>query len=165
VQAIGNLYGHFCSVLLAHTIGKLGIEIPAEFMSGMTALMVALQAAEAAAPPTALPQHIVLNALQGARRLADALLAWQQRPEQLEAERLQLAKAQALRSCAYLCCPNVGGGGSMMAGRGGGGKLCSGCRVAWYCGTACSHADWRAGGHKHACAALRAARLREQQQA
>jgi hypothetical protein len=97
--------------------------------------------------------------------LADALLAWQQRPAQLEAARLELAQAQALRSCAYLRCPNVGAGGGMMAGSGMGSKLCSGCRVAWYCGTACSHADWRAGGHKRVCAALGAARLRERQQA
>ncbi len=35
---------------------------------------------------------------------------------------------------------------------------CSACRAVWYCGTACSHADWRA-GHKHVCKALGEARL------
>ena len=34
---------------------------------------------------------------------------------------------------------------------------CSGCRAVWYCGTACSHADWRA-GHKRMCKPLGAAR-------
>jgi hypothetical protein len=34
--------------------------------------------------------------------------------------------------------------------------------VAWYCGTACSHADWRA-GHRRVCRALGATRLAEQQ--
>ena len=42
--------------------------------------------------------------------------------------------------------------------------LCSGCRTAWYCGTACSHADWRQGGHKRACKALAAARQRSKGQ-
>jgi hypothetical protein len=30
--------------------------------------------------------------------------------------------------------------------------------VAWYCGTACSHADWRA-GHRRVCRALGPARV------
>ena len=34
---------------------------------------------------------------------------------------------------------------------------CSACRAVWYCGTACSHADWRA-GHKRVCKVLGAAR-------
>ena len=34
---------------------------------------------------------------------------------------------------------------------------CSACRAVWYCGTACSHADWRA-GHKRVCKALAAER-------
>ncbi len=33
----------------------------------------------------------------------------------------------------------------------------SACRAVWYCGTACSHADRRA-GHKHVCKALAAER-------
>ena len=39
--------------------------------------------------------------------------------------------------------------------------LCSACRAVWYCGTACSHADWREGGHRRACKALGAARAAE----
>ncbi len=35
---------------------------------------------------------------------------------------------------------------------------CSACRAVWYCGTACSHADWRQGGHRRVCKALGAAR-------
>ena len=34
----------------------------------------------------------------------------------------------------------------------------SACRAVWYCGTACSHADWREGGHRRVCKALGAAR-------
>ena len=41
--------------------------------------------------------------------------------------------------------------------------LCSACRAVWYCGTACSHADWREGGHRRVCKALRAAREAEKQ--
>ena len=37
-------------------------------------------------------------------------------------------------------------------------NLCRACRAAWYCGTACSHADWRA-GHKRVCKALGTARV------
>ena len=36
--------------------------------------------------------------------------------------------------------------------------LRSACRAVWYCGTACSHADWREGGHRRVCKALGAAR-------
>jgi hypothetical protein len=171
VQAAGSLLLQLCSILIEHANRRVDGEVWEEIMSSTTALLVALEAGGAAASqpgtpsPAALAQDALRSALLGARKLADALLAWQQRPEQLEAERLELAQAQALRSCAYLRCPNVGAGGGMMAGQGGGGKLCSGCRVAWYCDTACSHADWRAGGHKRACAALGAARPLEQQQA
>ncbi len=34
----------------------------------------------------------------------------------------------------------------------------SACRAVWYCSTACSHADWREGGHRRMCKALGAAR-------
>ena len=34
----------------------------------------------------------------------------------------------------------------------------SACRTAWYCGTACSHADWREGGHRRTCKRLAAER-------
>ena len=37
--------------------------------------------------------------------------------------------------------------------------LRSACRAVWYCGTACSHADWRQGGHRRVCKALGAARV------
>ena len=36
----------------------------------------------------------------------------------------------------------------------------SGCRTAWYCGTACSHADWREGGHRRMCKLLSEERQR-----
>ena len=38
----------------------------------------------------------------------------------------------------------------------------SACRAVWYCGTACSHADWRA-GHRRVCKALGAARAAEKE--
>ena len=40
---------------------------------------------------------------------------------------------------------------------------CSACRAVWYCGTACSHADWREGGHRRVCRALGAARAAEKE--
>ena len=36
--------------------------------------------------------------------------------------------------------------------------LRSACRAVWYCGTTCSHADWREGGHRRVCKALGEAR-------
>ena len=42
--------------------------------------------------------------------------------------------------------------------------LCSACRAVWYCGTACSHADWRA-GHRRVCKALGAERQERKQAA
>ena len=41
--------------------------------------------------------------------------------------------------------------------------LCSACRAVWYCGTACSHADWREGGHRSVCRALGEARRAEKE--
>jgi hypothetical protein len=77
---------------------------------------------------------------------------------------LALAQAAATRSCAYLRCANLAGEGGPAAGQGTGTQRCSKCRVAWYCGTTCSHADWRA-GHRRMCRALGAARLAEQESA
>ena len=81
--------------------------------------------------------------------MAAALQECWQRPEQLEADRLELAHAAATRSCAYLRCANLDGG----SGRA---KKCSACKAP-YCGTACSHADWRE-GHMRVCKVLAAER-------
>ena len=99
--------------------------------------------------------------LPGAAPLAAALEAHWQQPEQLAAARLANARVAATRSCAYLRCANVGAaassGSGPDAGQQPGSLKCSGCRVAWYCGTACSHADWRE-GHKRVCRVLAAER-------
>ncbi|KAI3433924.1 hypothetical protein D9Q98_003726 [Chlorella vulgaris] len=92
-----------------------------------------------------------------------ALLADLQHHQQLRREpqaddALELAQAAAVRSCAYLRCANLAGEGGPAAGQGQGSQRCSKCRVAWYCGTACSHADWRA-GHRRVCRALGPARV------
>ena len=96
------------------------------------------------------------------RELAQAMEAWWQLPAQRAALALEVAQAAAARSCAYLRCANLGGQGGPAAGQGVGSLKCSACRAVWYCGPACSHADWRDGGPKRVCAALGAAR-REQQ--
>jgi hypothetical protein len=72
-----------------------------------------------------------------------------------EEGRLAVAQVAVLRSCAYLGCSNLEQEGGPAAGQGLGSQRCGGCRMAWYCGTACSHADWRA-GHKRVCKALAA---------
>ena len=40
----------------------------------------------------------------------------------------------------------------------------SACRAVWYCSTECAKANWRQGGHREACAVLRAARREERAQ-
>ncbi|KAL4859692.1 hypothetical protein ACK3TF_000769 [Chlorella vulgaris] len=77
----------------------------------------------------------------------------QQHREPQPGDALELAKAAATRSCAYLRCANLAGEGGPAAGQGAGSQRCSKCKVAWYCGTACSHADWKA-GHRRVCRAL-----------
>ncbi|PRW56827.1 hypothetical protein C2E21_4658 [Chlorella sorokiniana] len=92
--------------------------------------------------------------LAPAAALAPMLREHWAQPEQVAADRLALARAAAARSCAYLRCANLGGEGGPAAGQGVGSQRCSACRAMWYCGTACSHADWREGGHRRVCRAL-----------
>jgi hypothetical protein len=96
---------------------------------------------------------------QDAAGLAGQLAALPRREPQA-GDALELAQAAATRSCAYLRCANLAGEGGPAAGQGAGSQRCSKCKVAWYCGTACSHADWRA-GHRRMCRALGAAREAE----
>ena len=129
----------------------------------------ALQAALSGIPRLQAPRlarHLVQHVLPPACQLATTLQAYWQRPEQLEADRLEVARAAAARSCAYLRCANLGVEGGPAAGQGAGSLRCSGCKAVWYCGTTCSHADWRQGGHRRVCATLAAERqaARQQQQ-
>ncbi|PRW56081.1 hypothetical protein C2E21_5153 [Chlorella sorokiniana] len=121
-------------------------------------LRQALQAAEPSfAEEVASARRLQRDMLPPARRLAAALLDWWRRPAAQQEQQLEAAQATAARSCAYLRCVNLGSGGGPAAGQGEGSQRCSACRAVWYCGTACSHANWRA-GHKHVCKALGAAR-------
>ena len=104
-----------------------------------------------------------LAVVQPAADLARLLQQYWQLPEQQAAARLELAQAAATRSCAYLVCANLGGSGGPAAGEGEGSKKCRVCRVS-YCGEACSHADWRAGGHRKVCQALAAERQAQKQE-
>jgi hypothetical protein len=84
--------------------------------------------------------------LPAACQLATAMLDFWRQGEAAAAEQLQLAQAAAARSCAFLRCANLGLEGGPAAGQGEGSLKCSACRAVHYRGTACSHADWRAGG-------------------
>jgi hypothetical protein len=95
------------------------------------------------------------RALPPAEALSQVLWQHWQQPELQRAAQLELAQAAATRCCAYLRCAQLGAQGGPAASDGVGSKRCTGCRVAWYCGTACSHADWRA-GHSKVCKALAA---------
>ena len=95
--------------------------------------------------------------LPAAAPAAAALEAHLSQREQQAAARLELARVAATRSCAFLGCANLRASGGPDAGQGEGSLKCAACRAVWYCGTACSHADWRA-GHKRVCKALAAER-------
>ncbi|PRW56574.1 Zinc finger MYND domain-containing 19 Q7TSV3 [Chlorella sorokiniana] len=87
-------------------------------------------------------------------QLAAADDAYCQLPSQQAALRLELARAAVPRSCAYLRCSNVQAEGAALMCKGDKGLRCSACHVVWYCGTACSHADWREGSHHRVCKPL-----------
>jgi hypothetical protein len=77
-----------------------------------------------------------------------------------EAAPVRAAAARALaqrRACSHVACA-ASAGLTRAEGRLLGLKTqrCSGCVVARYCSPACQAADWVEGGHKAACAALRA---------
>lgn len=98
--------------------------------------------------------------LQPALTAADLAQKCWRRTEEAAAARLEVAQAVCTRSCAFLACSNMTATGGPAASQGSGSKRCAGCRVAWYCGTACSHADWRA-GHSRVCKALAAAKQQQ----
>ena len=104
-------------------------------------------------------QHI----LPAAESLATLLQQLWALPEKVAATRLEAGQVASARSCAYLRCPNLGLEGGPAAGEGAGSLKCAACRSVWYCGTACSHADWLA-GHKRVCKAMATARQQEKQQ-
>jgi hypothetical protein len=101
--------------------------------------------------------------LQANNPAAASWLAALQGREAQPGDELELAQAATARSCAYLRCANLAGEGGPAAREGAGSQRCSKCKAAWYCGTACSHADWRA-GHRRVCKALAAARVAERQE-
>jgi hypothetical protein len=95
--------------------------------------------------------------VQPAADAVTLLHQWLKLPGTIKQQQLVASQAAAARSCAYLRCANVAGQGGPAAGQGVGSMRCSACHAVWYCGTACSHADWRA-GHKRMCELLAAER-------
>lgn len=95
--------------------------------------------------------------------LAEALMAHWREPEQLATSQEAAAQVAAARSCAFLRCANLSSKGGPAAGQGSGSQRCSACRAVWYCGTACSHADWKR-GHRRLCKALGEARRAAKEQ-
>ena len=95
--------------------------------------------------------------LPAAAPLAAALEAHLGQREQLAATRLESARVSATRSCGFLACASLRAAGGPDAGQGEGSLKCAACRAVYFCGTACSHADWRA-GHRRVCKAMAAAR-------
>ncbi|KAL4421393.1 hypothetical protein ABPG75_010684 [Micractinium tetrahymenae] len=155
---------HFCSNALA-VLREAARQLPppqqqaaAELQAAMHAvLMLPLDRGGASPPDYNAFIDGLLRTVVPAQRVAALLLQHWARPEQVAADRLVLAQAAAARSCANLRCANLGLEGGPAAGQGRGCKRCSACRAVYYCGTACSHADWRA-GHRRVCAALGVAR-------
>ncbi|EFN52671.1 hypothetical protein CHLNCDRAFT_138631 [Chlorella variabilis] len=140
--------------------GFQGVEVLNLLLSAFSALCSAAEGMVASVDSGSASRAAALQP-----ELAATLLEHWARPEQQQQDALQLAQAAAARSCAYLRCSNVGGEGGPAAGQGGGSQRCGACRAVWYCSTACSHADWRQGGHRRVCKALGAARQQQKQQA
>jgi hypothetical protein len=71
--------------------------------------------------------------------------------------RLLDAQLAARRACSFVAC-TASAGLTRAEGRelGLAAPRCGGRKVARYCSPACEAADWLGGGHKEACAALRA---------
>ena len=69
-------------------------------------------------------RFIAQQLLPAATPLATALLDWWRQPEQEAGMRLQLARAAAARSCAYLRCANLGAADGPAAGEGVGSMRC-----------------------------------------
>jgi hypothetical protein len=74
-----------------------------------------------------------------------------------EAAPARAAAARARRACSFVGCATAAGP-TRAEGREMGLKTlkCPRCMTAHYCSAACQAADWLGGGHKEACAALRA---------
>ena len=89
--------------------------------------------------------------LPQATALAAALEVHWCKPQQWRAALFGQAGFAAMHSCSYLRCANLGPDCDRHSGAQQGSQKCGGCRVARYCGPACSHADWKAGRHKHVC--------------
>ena len=96
-----------------------------------SALALASFLADGLSGPASQRAHMRQQQLQLMRSLAELLQQVWDLPEQQEAARLATAQVAATRSCAYLRCANVGGGGGPAAGEGDGSSRCSACRVAW----------------------------------
>ena len=123
--------------------------------------MVAEAGQSAAAGRRQLIQQLALPTAEG---LAAALQQYfAQLPHAEAVQWLETAQAAAARSCAFLRCSNLGLEGGPAAGEGGGSLKCGACRSVWYCGTACSHADWRA-GRKRVCKTMAAVRQQGRRQ-
>jgi hypothetical protein len=133
-------------------------------LSGLNADLGVSAGGQASVSAAAAAKMLREEAQPAAGQLASALLVLWTGPEQRKQAALELAQASAARSCAYLSCSNVCAEGGPAAGQGVGNKRCSQCHTAFYCGTACSHADWRQGRHGRVCKALAGARHADQQQ-
>ena len=94
--------------------------------------------------------ELLQQLLQPAAQVGAALQSYYELPEQRAAARPELARVAATRRCAYLRCNNLEADSGRI-------RTCSACKAVRYCGTACSHADWRA-GHRRVCKLLAAER-------
>lgn len=109
--------------------GAAGGGIPAELAQqaeNATAQLfqVQLDAMFAASGPAAQRTQQLLQLLPAAERMAAVLKQHEALPELAQARQLELARAAAGRSCAFLCCSNLQAGGGPAAGQGTGRMRC-----------------------------------------
>jgi hypothetical protein len=84
--------------------------------------------------------------------LALVLGQLQRLPECMQVARLRNAKAVGSRPCANVACPSLAAADQEAAGTRH--RVCRACRAVRYCSPECARVAWKAGGHRHVCAAL-----------
>ena len=110
--------------------GTAGGAIPADLAEEAAQAAEQLHAQQASAPavdaasPAKERAQWLQEVLPAAERAAAVVKRHQALPELAQARQLEVARAAAGRSCAYLCCSNLQAGGGPAAGKGEGSLQC-----------------------------------------
>lgn len=122
---LGQLVYHASLIGCGRAGGSTPADLAQEAAAAVRQLLQQLMAAawDAATPPAERARLLLLS-LPAAEQLAAILKQHEALPELAQARQLELARAAAGRSCAYLCCSNLQGGSGPAAGQGEGSMRC-----------------------------------------